>query len=240
MMTKDSFQKVKIGMTCEWQNFLWSSDTINGKLTERVALYIPVKINGIHEKTVMQLDLGATSSLMYEKSIKSTNHVIYDSAGYYWNLDIELGNSLMKAKKIKCSKKLGGNTKIKDYHKVGNLGFDFFIDRYLLIDYPKEKFMVCDQLPDTVNVHYFEIKDVSVNKFPILLPAKIGGKKVNIMFDTGSSLFTILTHKDNFNKLRSNETIDTSCCVQSFGKQYNIFRSTMSEEFEFLGELFLI
>lgn len=69
-----------------------------------------------------------------------------------------------------------------------------------------------------------QVKGASVDRFPILLPAEVDGEKVQLWFDTGSSMFSLLLANNKLAALDNAGAIDTLCCISAWEKSYEFYR----------------
>ena len=237
-LTKNNFKEIKTNPINTFETFYWSNDTILGVYSEKVALYIPVKLDDLDEKVLFQLDLGSVSSELYQKSLNLTDCKKKDSLGYLWNLNFNINNNISTIKKIYLNKKLGGNEQIDKKLKLGNIGLDYFLNKILVLDYKNNKFLVTDSLEDTFFDDFIEVKNASINKFPILLETKLNGKKSKVMFDTGSSMIEFMTYPEKFEKLKGESIVKEKCCVKSFGKDYTLSEVITNNTLEIFNKEF--
>lgn len=237
-LTKNNFKEIKTNSLHSFEDFYWSNDTVLGVYSETVALYIPVKLNHLNEKVLFQLDLGSVSTVIYEKSLNLTDYKKKDSLGYLWDLKFNINNNISTVEKIYLNKKLGGNELIDNKLKFGNIGLDYFLDKILVLDYKNSKFLVSDSLEGTFFDGFIEVKNASLNKFPILLETKLNGKKSKTMFDTGSSMFEYMTYPEKFEKLKGISIVEEKCCVKSFGKDYTLSEAVTNNTLEIFNQKF--
>lgn len=237
--TNKNFKNVEITNLIKWEKFYWSSDTILGKYNEKVAIYLPVKIKGIEDKISLQLDLGSSRTEFYGKTFSNLKSTIKDSLNALWNVELEINNSKGFNKKIFLYPKLGELQKIENNYKFGNLGHDYFQNKILVLDYKNEQFIITNNLEDNFYKDFFEIKNSSINKFPIIIPIKINKKNSKIMFDTGSSIFEFMTYPEKFNELKNIDTeIVEKCCIIAFGKEYTLKETMTKNSIEIFGKKF--
>jgi hypothetical protein len=65
---------------------------------------------------------------------------------------------------------------------------------------------------------------VDLNKFPIILPFKFGKKKIRLFYDTGSSMFPIVTGTNRLKKISKHRKIKEADSVSSWGKEIPVFK----------------
>ncbi len=230
-LTQNNFKDIKRTSVNSFENFYWSNDTISGVYTQKTALYLPVKLDKINEEVLFQLDLGSATSEIYYKSLNYlSSFKNKDSVGYLLNLEFNINNNTSRIKKIMVNERLGDNERIAGKLKLGNLGYDYFFNKILVLDYKNSKFMVTHFLDNSFYDGFNEVKNVSIDKFPILLETRLDGRKSKTMFDTGSSIFDFMTYPKKFEKLRGEAIIEEKCCVKAFGKDYTLLEVITNNE----------
>jgi hypothetical protein len=212
----------------QWHSFVWDSDS------SKAVLFIPVRLNHCPRPLLMQLDLGSAKSFLYGKTVEGFNVeypqksiAIKDNKAV---ASLQIDSLQLHPKKDIVVMPEAGNNYLQQPDTidpkivVGTLGFDAIVGQTIIIDYPNKKFMLTNRLPDKVVPIAAQCQ-----RFPILLAGKIEGHSQNIWFDTGSSAFALLTTQYLFNKIAPHSAVDTSCCVQAWGKQYAVWQKTMPQ-----------
>jgi len=225
----------------EWIPFTWTSDSVSGKYIEKLAINISATIDKLPHKFTMQLDLGALTTEFYGKTLNPylrkypiLNDKL-DTTKTYWsqgekypmfrNVNLQLGNVLFKGIDIGLFKNFGTepssdliNSEMEVH--IGTIAPDLFQNKILIIDYKKNRIAVTETLPtefQNAPFEKFEIKDGRI-KIPFL----INGKVENLMFDTGSSLFSLVTTKQNAKEIGGTEIVD-SLRVPSWDKYITFY-----------------
>ena len=103
--------------------------------------------------------------------------------------------------------------------KIGTIGADIFQGKVLVIDYPNQRLCIVNDVPKKYATASFQpfINDGGRIKIPLL----INGKKENLMFDTGASLFALLTSVENAKDISDGKIVD-SLEVTTWGKYYTV------------------
>ncbi|PQJ20625.1 hypothetical protein [Tenacibaculum sp. SG-28] len=213
----------------------WDSDFLGDEKIEKIAFYIPVKIDGLQNKLFMQFDSGQQTTLLYGKTLNKlldANHnlnIFYDkdSLKFIKNPIINIAENQFKAKKIRISKSLGSSRIDTSKIVIGTIGFDLFINRTLILDFKNDKLAVTHKSADDLTYNLEYIEGASIDKFPLLLPAKIGDKKTKLFYDTGSSMFPVLTSNKRLRNSNANK-IDSLCCINNWGKQLPVYRKKLN------------
>lgn len=211
-----------------WTNFRWVGNSIEGKYYDKFSIYIQVYLNDSKQETFAQLDLGSSTSMLYEIAINELQRLGHlktfnkdtlqlDTAQqkqYFLSKDLKLtfNQQLINSNEILVRKNYGDKydpTSPNITNKsVGTIGVDFFQNKILVIDYPNERLCIVDSLPSSyaTTVNW---QDCKFNGGSPLITLNIGGKDKNFIFDTGSSLFALLTTKDIFTSITENTKTDT-------------------------------
>jgi hypothetical protein len=181
----------------------WHNDSIGNELVEKTSFYVPVIIKGIDQQVFMQFDLGANISMLYgntflafiEKNadlkndtINKENHIIFKNA------EIQISDSIsLKANKLYVKKDFGYDYIDSSFTIIGTLGYDIIGDNVLILDFKNNQYALSKDIPLNMKAEIQYIEKADLDKFPIILPFKLGKKKIKLLYDTGTSRFPILT-----------------------------------------------
>ena len=240
--TIDTFHTFNEPEGVSYSNISWQGEYLDGKKVEKYALYLPVKIKGLKGNLFMQFDSGTERTVIYGKTLsellKSDNSVetYYnsDSVKYMKNPMISIGDSELITEKIRISSKMGSSEIDTTQILIGTLGFDVFVDRTLILDFKRDRLAVTQKQPEELDYDLTYVDKASVDKFPLLVPAKIGSKKTRLYYDTGSSMFPIITSNKRLEKLNKNRT-DSLCCITNWGREYLAYQKELNEPIK-IGE----
>jgi hypothetical protein len=160
----------------------------------------------------------------------------------FTNMYLKMGSTSFKGIEIGYFKNFGtkmnqDTVRSNTEKHIGTIGPDLFQGKILIIDYPQERIAVCDELPKEYKSATFQpFKGVS-EELPeqyrsavfkpsvdgrIKIPLVINGKSQYLLFDTGSSLFTMMTTKEDALKVAGSK-IEDSLTVTSWGKQITYY-----------------
>jgi hypothetical protein len=141
------------------------------------------------------------------------------------NLELKLGNVNFGKRNIGHFKDFGDiilkdsiNSKTVQY--IGTIAPDLFEDKILIIDYPDKRICVTSRLPKQFSKAQF--KQYKIKDGRIKIPITINGKEEDVMFDTGSSLFALITTTENANEI-SGKPITDSLKISSWGEYYMVY-----------------
>lgn len=245
------FSITSFGQKLQWIPFNWVGDSVSGKYFDKLAITIPVTLDNLPHKFNMQLDLGATTTVIYGNSIKpyldnyselrnkidtTLKFRIQSQTNYkFKNLTLKLGDVNFGERIIGHFKEFGDdipkdsiNTKTEKH--IGTIAPDLFKDKILIIDYPKRRFCVAESLPKQFSKTQF--RQYKIIDGRIKIPISINGKDEDVMFDTGSSIFALITTREKANEISSKPIVD-SLKISSWGEYYMVYGQTISKTIKF-------
>ncbi len=239
------------GQKLQWIPFNWVGDSVSGKYFDKLAITIPVTLDNLPHKFNMQLDLGATTTVIYGNSIKpyldnyrelknkidtTLKFRIQSQTNYkFKNITLKLGDVNFGERNIGHFKDFGDdipkdsiNTKIEKH--IGTIAPDLFENKILIIDYPNKRICVTTELPKQFSKAQF--RDYKIKQGRIKIPITINGKDEDVMFDTGSSLFALITTTEKANEI-SSKPITDSLKISSWGEYYMVYGQTIKSKIMF-------
>ena len=218
--------------------FVWESDTSNNIIQLYAAMLLPVKLNGCPKTFYMQFDLGASSSIFYKNKIDAINQkfknipVENNSKNQLTNFTFHLNELLVTAKKINVKQFDDAGINWLDTTKnevIGTIGSDLIENKILIIDYPRHQISFCDKLPDSISAKANLSKLEFVNR-KVFIPCSIGGKKTDLVFDTGSSSWELVTTKSTWTELAKKGEKVNIFMGNSWGKQSPCYTTATDSE----------
>ncbi len=239
------------GQKIQWIPFNWVGDSISGKYFDKLAITIPVTLDNIPNKMNMQFDLGAIETMIYGNSIKyyltkyselnnkidtTLKFRVQSQTNYkFKGVDLKLGNVSFGSRNIGHFKNFGDdipNDSINTLTEksIGTIGPDLFENKILIIDYPNKRLAVTMDLPkqfSKVNFRQFEVKDGRIK-----IPITMNEKDENVMFDTGSSLFALITTAEKANQI-STKPITDSLKISSWGEYYMVYGQSIKSKIQY-------
>lgn len=235
--TVETFHTFKEPSKVSFCDIRWTSDFLGKEKIEKIAFYVPVKIKGLKGNLFMQFDSGQQTTLLYGKTLNrllnsnNTFSIFYDkdSLRYIKNPIINIAENQFKAKKIRIASSLGSSKIDTSKIVIGTIGFDAFVNRTLILDFKNDKLAITQKSANDLDYNLNYIDDASIDKFPLLIPAKIGKKKTKLFYDTGSSMFPLLTSNKRLRNINDNKT-DSLCCINNWGKQLPVYRKKLNNE----------
>lgn len=209
----------------EWIEFSWAGgqDVSNPEALE--ALLVPVELKNHPGKFWMQFDLGAPITVLYSEKMASLQArdggvVIRteEKRKYTDNVFFQIGSQPIRAKTLrvyKTDEPIHWN-KPEEQQIIGTLGADFIDGRVLVIDYPNKRLSLHSQLPANIaaGATYSPLK---FKERRLLIPFTLNGQTRDLMFDTGSSAYSLLTSQSNWKSLARPGAVATKSGVNSWG-----------------------
>ncbi len=236
-----------------WINFQWEGDTISGRYFDKAAMFVPVKIENVPYTFWFQFDLGARRTMVYgnsfdtimklypelNKKIDTTGNIVINGQkiNSLKNITLWLDTVKFFLPEIAFYTGFGDKTSPevnleKDTLIMGTIGRNIVENKILIIDYPGRRLAITDSLPARFISAQVEM---SVQNGIFKIPINIDGNNYWILFDTGSSLFYLITCKDKWNNL-----IDTTAQIDTFvinawGKQETLLNAHARFDFTIAG-----
>jgi len=225
----------------KWIPFKWTGDSVSGKYFDKFSINIPVKINNIPANLNMQFDLGAVKTVIYGNSIKPYLNVYPDlktkidtskkfliqgkNNPMFTHMELKMGTTSFKDIEIgyfeNYGNKIDQDSILNNTEKhIGTIGPDLFQDKILIIDYPKNRIGLSEKLPRQYKSATFQ--PFKGDDGRIKIPLLINGEIQYLLFDTGSSIFTLTTSKEHALKTASAKIAD-SLIVTSWGKEITFY-----------------
>jgi len=224
----------------EWIAFQWQGASLGKRYFDKAFMQVPFQIDSLPHRFTVQFDLGATSSMVYGNSVvpyllaypelsgkldtlHKPHRIQNVQYGSFKDITIHLDNTPFRLKELMYFEGFGEPLKADAVNSptekhIGTLGASFFKNRILLIDYPNQKLIVVDSL-DSETEKRFNFLKCRIEKGRVKIPLTIDNKTYWAMFDTGSSVFPLVTTKKYFRKLTDAAITDT-LAVSSWGKSY--------------------
>ena len=241
LMPSSSYTSIEIkNDSIYYTPIIWSYDNLSNGDVKKSAMYVPVYIKAFEQSALMQFDLGANVSGFYKKTlnllieelpeiqnqIKTTEkgRVYYENAIFSMNEGVTLHKD-----KFYVWRNMGHDTLPKSMPIIGTIGYDILDDYILIIDYKNERIALVTELPFELEKKVTFIENADLKKFPVILPFKLGKKKVRLLFDTGSSSAQVLTSTKRLKKLAVGREIMPIDSGYSWGKLDIIYKAKIQK-----------
>ena len=239
------------GQKLDWIPFSWVGDSISGKYYDKLAMNIPVTIDNLPHNFNMQLDLGAIETVIYGNSISPylekypelKNKI--DTSLTFWiqsqknlkfrGVNFKLGSVSFGSNNIGHFKNFGDEISkdsimTKSEKHIGTIAPDIFQDKILIIDYPNKRICVTKEIPPQYESASFQPYKIKEGR--IRVPFLINNKVEDLMFDTGSSLFALMTTQKSAFQISEKNIVD-SLKVSSWGEYYMVYGRKVKSKIKF-------
>lgn len=244
-------QEGKIG----WFKFQWEDATLSGKKVEKAAMMVPFEIEGVPHKLNAQFDLGAVTTMLYGNSIApylekykdvfsridTVNYCMLEGehCPYFKGLNLNLSGVHYPNVDMAWFKSYGDTLTVDSLNTpaekhVGTIAADLCKGKVLVIDFPGQRICALDALPaDWENrVDYVPMEYLKEYNW-IFLPLKINGKEEKVLFDTGSSIFPLLSTSKNVLQIADTSHCVDSLAISSWGEISNAYSYQPTVKIEF-------
>lgn len=224
-----------------WIPFAWKSESISGKVVEKTSFSIPLSIEGIPHSFDAQFDLGAATTMLYGNTIApylekygvraDTTQTIYiqgEPCPVLPKAALKLGAVAFQGTNVALFQGYGDlmtadSISTPTIKHAGTVAADLFNDGVLVIDYPNERLCRLDSIPGDWH-EAFELVDIDYIEEMnwIFLPLQIGDATHKILFDTGSSMFPLLSSPSNIAAIADTRHCTDSLTVGAWGNQVQV------------------
>lgn len=226
-----------------WTPFRWGSDSLGTRYFDRLSINIDAKINKLPYLFELQFDTGASNCILYGNPLNSLIQenpglaaewpaLKKDSARQWSQIDVQLamvptGSRVNKAYVLNrfgdsvssCEFKAG-----KPIH-IGSWGLDACLGKVVLIDFRNQRIAFLDQ---PVNERLISFVPFKLEKNRIKVPITINGKEHYFLYDSGASLFPIMTVKKGWDLINPVTVNDTIKGVSTWGKKYDVYGAPLA------------
>lgn len=240
LLNCNSSQKNKLTKSTKKSNFCWVSGKIGNRTFEYGAIYISVSINGINNLP-FQFDLGANQTLVYENPLKNFPElhnkleiIDGDANGMEIfkldSLDLSFGGYSFQDYTsyglVDYGSKINNNIKpCENEGHFGSIGADLFQNKILVIDFKNQNFKLLDKL-DKSQQSQFEFVNTEVSNNFMIIPIKIDEKTYKFIYDSGSSIFPILTSSKIAEQIAEKE-INDSLNISNFQNAVKVYSKSI-------------
>jgi len=235
-MTSQTFESISGTNThLTYSPIYWVKNTLGELTIENSSFLVPVKIKGIEEGLFMQFDLGITRTMLYGNTLSAfckkypelqKDTVNKEKYIVFNNAKISINDSMiLSADNLYVKKDFGQSRVDTSIVIIGSFGYDIIGDNFLILDFKSNRYAISENIPFEMEAKASYIDKVDLKSFPIILPFKFGKKKIRLFYDTGSSMFPIVTGTNRLKKISKHGKIKEVHSVSSWGKEIPVFRS---------------
>ncbi|MBH8557679.1 hypothetical protein [Hymenobacter negativus] len=205
--------------------FVWEADTAHH--LAHAALLVPISVPGCPRTCYLQFDTGAPYTLLKSNALEvlranfpATRTALQVQSDTVRNFRFTLGPAQVQARKIwvrpyASAAHLPANP--NEPFVIGTLGTDVFDGRALVIDYAQQRLSLGNSAPDSL-LRRAAFVPMSFKERRVLLRAGLQGQPQELMFDSGSSTFALLTSQSNWQQMARPAATAQTIPVNSWGK----------------------
>ncbi|MBI2723271.1 MAG: hypothetical protein HYX39_13940 [Bacteroidetes bacterium] len=216
-------------------------------------MFIPLTFKGIPHKFKAQFDLGSNASIIYGNSfaVYLTEYPEYSKKldtinteisvedkkqGELRNVELSLDGFKITIDTLPYFKNYGDkissdSAKASSIKHIGTIGADIVQNKILIIDYPNKRIAILDSLSSELQ-NKFDCVKCKMTSGRFIIPLTVDGKIQWYMFDTGASLFPIITDEANWKSFCDVSKPDT-IKVASWGTFYNVYGAKTNKDIYF-------
>ncbi len=207
-------------------SFEWDADTAAGQAMPHAALLVPVTLPGCPRTCYLQFDTGAPYSILYANPLAAlrarypaTRNTLLPQVDTMRNFRFALGQGQVQARKTRVMHR-GAIQLPADSTSpfvIGTLGSDVLADQVLVIDYARRCFSLYSAVPDSL-ARQAAYVPMRFDSRRVLLDVGLQGQPEQLLFDSGSSAFALLTSQDTWHDLARPAARAHTVPVNSWGK----------------------
>ena len=206
--------------------FQWQSARFGDRTEPHAALIVPVHVEGVSRTLYMQFDLGAPTTVLMQDKLESLAARLPALAaaadGAVARFAFSMGEVQAEATNVRVVQGAStGGVAWDDPERIdiiGTIGADLLRGRVLVIDYSRNRIFVGDSAPEGLVAADQTLPFVFTPRGVILTGMVIDGEAKNIMLDTGSSAFALLTSQDDWLVKTDGGTGEIRFPVNSWGR----------------------
>ncbi len=240
-----------------WIKFQWEGDSIGNRYFDKLAMLVPFQIESIPYKFTSQFDLGAPVTMIYGNSFKpllnkfpeitekldtvNKKYVIQGiKVGGFSNISFYLDTVKFDHQNLAFFEGFGEKYSKDNFKKdtilhIGTIGSNLFKNKVLIIDFKNQKIAVLDSIPYKAEKG---LTDIIIEKGRIKVPVTIDGKKVYVLYDTGSGFATLYLSTNNWNNYRDSVATPDTIMATAWGIEYPLLISKTDIEIKIGNSLF--
>lgn len=161
------------------------------------ALLLPINFKNDSATYYMQFDTGSPYTVFYKNAIKNISN--FEKKENIGNATFKIGKTKIESEKFKIID-FGKETGNNQINIIGTLGADILENRKTIINFKENSVQLnVNKIPNYLTGKTF---DFSFKKRKIIIPAKLNDKKEKFLYDSGTSAYELLTNKENWQKLK--------------------------------------
>ncbi len=205
-----------------WTGFVWHAIDANGQRLEKAALFVPATIAGLKGRHALQLDTGAHLNFLHGGAVADVDPAYAAALTQSVSLSGEIAGAPMAGERFVVQPGYRAIfSKGEPTPVIGMIGLPFLERRVLIIDYPRARLALFDagrssasalpspsSLPPAI-IEKTTFVPLDYRNGKIYVPLTVDGQtRVEYFFDTGASLFPLVTDREEWMRLTQRQTDD--------------------------------
>jgi hypothetical protein len=238
-------------MTIPWIPFVWEGVEIDGRRFEKVGLFVKGELPELGLSGAFQFDLGAPNSVLYENNVLSERekinaHIDPDRHIVVNGVECPMIDTPLVLNPQVALDQLGlflgfgdGDVDVTSdgFPLLGTVGADVVNEKCLIIDFPQQRLAIVHEVPEEFVANAAIAPLQRTPSGHILLTFTVDGVDKRVLFDTGSSIFDLMTDKEQWLEITWGEVVDT-LEILSWGQKQMVYGGVARGDFR-LGHVAL-
>ncbi|MCC3154187.1 hypothetical protein Q3A66_04755 [Hymenobacter sp. BT770] len=206
--------------------FTWLADTAAGRAMPHAGLLVPVQLPNCPHTCYLQFDTGAPYSVLYARPLAALQ-ARYPALPFgssspsdtLHNFRFAMGRGQVQAHWVRVMPR-GADALPADSTApfiIGTLGADVLDGRVLVLDYARQRFSLDTRVPDSLT-HRTAFVPLAFTNRRVLLSMQLQGEPRQLLFDSGTSAFTLLTSQATWQELARPQAPVHTVPVKSWDK----------------------
>lgn len=179
-------------------------------------MYMPVRFDGWDQSLLMQVDLGAPRTMLYEQPLQQINTRLnppIEPAGQHLimpTISVDtvrvhgwLGNTRLENARLTLKKNYGDKLGLLNHPKIGTVGLDIFKDKVLVIDFPRQWLAIFEESEEVPQKLMEQATWVHarIEEDKFIFPVRVNGIEMEVFYDTGGGRTPFKTTYDTWKEL---------------------------------------
>ena len=229
----------------KWIPFNWYGDTLGGRRFDKLAIFITGRLGNLPTPFKLQFDTGSNLSVLKGNTLESLKKQQANQYAFLPDLS-DKSKEGFQSVSLKMLPEGPGLTKIwidnaygeainsdsvttKEAISIGSWGADICENRILIMDFAKQQIALLDALPEKAK-RQIEFVPIEIKNNRPHVPVTIDGKQYYLLYDSGASLFPIMTVKKYWDVINPGAVTDTIKHVSTWGKYSDVYGAPMRSE----------
>ena len=222
--------------TLSWTRMIWHSASVGGRSVEHAALMVEIQLDGMDTPAIMQLDLGSDATMVYGVPYTQLRRNDTAVGRNLVSLSGVLANCRFQGERFHVRADFGDPITPGKPISLGTVGLDFFTQRILVLDFVRQRLAVLNKgvdLPPAVQ-HQIDVTPIETRNGKMFVAVTLNGREERgLFYDTGSSLFSLMTTRNRWRELtgrRPDDPANDIWTIKSWGKDAPLIGAPMKGE----------